>query len=140
MAKLEILVKDGGVSETETMPVVSDTTNPAAVNQDQAKSSFLKNAVLLGAGKQVLDAGVSQIGYATGDIALERQVRGVLTGIGIAGGLAVNAPATLAALGITQASDAWVRSKTVARKQTQILQNQKLTGAIAVNNSIYGGN
>ena len=138
MPKLEILLKDGGVSETETMPV-EEQSNPTAPDTSESKSNFMKNAVLLGAGKQILDTTVSQIGFATGDYALERKIKGGLTGIGIIGGLAINAPATLTAMAITQGADAWVRAKTLQRKQTEALQNQIVTGAIVSNNGIYGG-
>ena len=143
MPKLEILLKDGGVSETETMPAEGNTRNPAAPDQTQARSSFMKNALILGAAKKTYDASVSQIGFATGDMALERKIRGISIATGIAFGISTggaSAVATMAALGISQASEAWVRAKTISRKQEQVRQSQVLTGAIAVNNSIYGGN
>ena len=142
MPKLEILLKDGGVSETETMPVGDNARNQAAPNQAQAQSNFMNNALLLGAAKVTYDASVSQIGFATGDVALERKIKGISLGTGLAFGLSTggaSAVATGLALGISQASEAWVRAKTISRKHEQVLQNQKLTGAIAVNNSIYGG-
>lgn len=138
MAKLELLLKDGGVSETETMPVI-ENNNATTPDTTESKGNFLKNAVLLGAGKQIIDSTVSQIGFATGDYALERKVKGALSGVGIVGGLAINAPATLTALAITHATDAYVRAKTIQRKQTEAMQNQVVTGAIVSNNGIYGG-
>jgi len=140
MARLEILIKDGGIEENETTPVTSSpNTNPAQPKTGNQTKSLMTGALLLTFGRQIINSGVSLIGDVTGDFALERKIKSGLSTVGFVAGLTINAPLTIGALGIQQAAEAVSRNRTIFRKTYQAQQNQVITGQTRANNSRKGG-
>jgi len=140
MARLEILVKDGGIEENETTPVTTTAnTNPAQPKAPNQTKSLMTGALLLTFGRQAINSGVSLIGDVTGDYALERKIKSGLSTVGLVAGLVVNAPLTLGALAIQQAAEAVSRNRTIFRKTFTAQQNQVITGQTRSNNSRKGG-
>lgn len=140
MPKLEVLLKDGGIEEFETVPVVDDSNqNPAIPKPSNQGSTIIKTAVVLGLGKQVINSSVGLIGEATGDFALERKVKGGLSAIGL-GAAALTAPAlTLGGLALKESTDAFVRARAIARKQIEADLNRQRIGKVVSSNSRVGG-
>ena len=140
MARLEILIKDGGVEEKETTPVTSTpNTNPAQPKAPNQTKALITGGMLLTFGRQAINSGVGLIGEVTGDYALERKVKGTMTAVGIVAGLVVAPVLTIGAIAIQQTAEAVGRNRTMFRKTYQAQQNQVITGQTRSNNSRKGG-
>ena len=140
MPKLEVLLKDGGIEEFETVPVADDSNqNPAIPKPSNQGTTIIKTAVVLGLGKQVISSGIGLIGESTGDYALERKVKGIVSGAGIATGLVAYTIPTMIGIGIKESTDAYVRSRAITRKQIEADLNKQRIGKVVSSNSRVGG-
>lgn len=140
MPKLEVLLKDGGIEEFETVPVTDDNNqNPAIPKPSNQGSSVLKTAVILGLGKQVLNTSLGLIGEATGDYALERKVKGYVSGAGLATGLVAYTIPTAIGIVIQQSSDVYLRGRAIDRKRIESDLNKQRIGKVVSSNSRVGG-
>ena len=140
MPKLELLLKDGGIEEFETVPVKDDNNqNPAIPQSSNQASTIVKTGIILTLGKQTINSSIGLIGELTGDYALERKVKGGLTGLGL-GVAFISAPVlTGGGLAIQQGTELFLRNRAIARKQIQVEQNRKRIGKVVSNNSRAGG-
>lgn len=140
MPKLEVLLKDGGIEEFETVPVADDNNqNPAIPKASNQGSTVIKTATLLTLGKQTINSGIGLIGETTGDYALERKVKGGLTAAGL-GAAALTAPLIVGGgLAIQQGTEAFLRNRAVTRKQIEADLNRQRIGKVVSSNSRVGG-
>ena len=140
MAKLEVLIKDGGVEEFETTPVAdTPATNPSIPRADNQTNALLTGGVLLNSGSQVINTGVSLVGELTGDYGLEKEIKANISAVGIGIGLITRPQIAIPALAITTIGN--VVKTNAQRKKSAFTANQNaiLTGLSRSDNSRLGG-
>lgn len=140
MPKLELLLKDGGIEEFETVPVQDDKNqNPAIPTASNQGTTIFKTAIIVGLGRQVVNSSISLIGETTGDYALERKVKGGLTGLAFGGAFLAAPVLTGGGIAIQQGSEAFLRNRAIMRKQIKAAENKQLIGKVVSNNARVGG-
>jgi len=140
MARLEILFKDGGVEEFETVPV-SEThnTNPSIPKAENQRNAFVSGAILFTVGRDLINNGVGLIGDLTGDYALERKLKGGFTALGLGYAFVSNPILTGSGIAIGATAGEIARRNEVRKKNFKAQQNAIVTGKAKSKNLLFGG-
>ena len=129
-----LYVREGNVgTPAEPNKNPSPAQSAQVANTGSAVGSPLQTGIFLLAGKQVIDATVNNIGFATGNYELQESVQATGQAIGVAGAFLANPVVTGIALTIKTSTDIYKINKTQQRKQYAQQENQILTGNISVN-------
>ena len=95
----------------------------------------LKAGTFILAGKTIMNAVTSNIGYATGDYELQEKIETAFTIGGVVTGLVVAPLPTIIAGSVKVGTDLWKLNKVHTRQAFEQRQAQIFTGAVSVNSS-----